>query len=78
MKTEKLKYKKGTLIDGPLLIKPQIFEDERGFFYESWNQAKFNDITKDKITFLQDNVSRSKKGVLRGLNFQCHPNPQGM
>jgi len=77
MKTEKLKYKKGTLIDGPLLIKPQIFEDERGFFYESWNQAKFNDITKDKITFLQDNVSRSKKGVLRGLHFQCHPNPQG-
>ena len=64
-------------IEGPVLCKPKIKEDERGFFYESWNQIKFDEITNEKIFFLQDNVSRSKKGVLRGLHFQCNPNAQG-
>lgn len=77
MKIEKLKNNESNFIEGPFLIKPQIFEDERGFFYESWNQIKFDEITNEKIFFLQDNVSRSKKGVLRGLHFQCNPNAQG-
>lgn len=62
-------------VDGPLIIEPQVFGDERGFFMESWNRAVFAEagITCD---FVQDNHSRSHKGVLRGLHFQ-NPQPQG-
>ncbi|WAT17030.1 dTDP-4-dehydrorhamnose 3,5-epimerase [Aurantiacibacter sp. MUD11] len=62
-------------IDGLLIIEPQVFGDERGFFMESWNAAKFADAGLD-IAFLQDNHSRSQKGVLRGMHFQ-NPGPQG-
>ncbi len=58
-----------------VLIEPQVFGDTRGFFMESWNAAKFRDGGLD-LTFVQDNHSRSAKGVLRGLHFQ-NPNPQG-
>lgn len=64
-----------TEIEGPLIIEPQVFGDERGFFMESWNAAKFAEAGLD-IAFVQDNHSRSQKGVLRGMHFQ-NPGPQG-
>jgi dTDP-4-dehydrorhamnose 3,5-epimerase len=62
-------------IPGPMIIEPKVFGDERGFFLESWNQAVFADAVLD-VTFVQDNHSRSSRGVLRGLHYQ-DPNPQG-
>jgi len=60
-----------------LLIEPNVFEDERGWFYEAFNQKKFHDVVGKKITFVQDNHSKSKKGVLRGLHYQEAPFAQG-
>lgn len=60
-----------------LLIEPQVFEDDRGFFYESFNQNKFEEAVKQKINFVQDNHSKSVKGVLRGLHYQLPPKAQG-
>ena len=60
-----------------LLIEPQIFGDERGFFYESFNQNKFEEATGKKINFVQDNHSKSLKGALRGLHYQLNPKAQG-
>lgn len=62
-------------IEGPLIIEPTVFGDQRGFFLESWNAARFAEIGLN-LTFVQDNHSRSQKGVLRGLHFQ-NPAPQG-
>ena len=62
-------------IPGPLIIEPKVFGDERGFFMESWNAARFAEEGLD-IAFVQDNHSRSQKGVLRGMHFQ-NPGPQG-
>ena len=59
------------------LIEPDVFEDERGFFYESFNQQKFNEAIGENITFVQDNHSKSSKGVLRGLHYQEEPFAQG-
>ena len=59
------------------LIEPDVFEDERGFFYESFNQKKFNEAIGQDVTFVQDNHSKSKKGVLRGLHYQEEPYSQG-
>ena len=59
------------------LIEPDVFEDERGFFYESFNQQKFNEAIEENITFVQDNHSKSSKGVLRGLHYQEAPFAQG-
>ena len=59
------------------LIEPDVFEDERGFFYESFNQQKFNEAIGENITFVQDNHSKSSKGVLRGLHYQEAPFGQG-
>ena len=64
-----------TQIEGLLIIEPRVFGDERGFFMETWNAAAFRDAGLD-LTFVQDNHSRSQKGVLRGLHFQ-NPGPQG-
>ena len=60
-----------------LLIEPEIFYDERGFFFESFNQNKFEEAIGRKINFVQDNHSRSSKGVLRGLHYQLNPKAQG-
>jgi dTDP-4-dehydrorhamnose 3,5-epimerase len=60
-----------------LLIEPRVFEDERGFFYESFNQLKFEEAVGKPVTFVQDNHSRSMKGVLRGLHYQVPPHAQG-
>jgi len=59
------------------LIEPEVFEDERGFFFESFNQQKFNEVIGQDITFVQDNHSKSSKGVLRGLHYQEKPFGQG-
>ena len=59
-----------------LLIEPQIFKDERGFFFESFNQRAFNEATKTNILFVQDNHAESLKGVLRGLHYQKKPMAQ--
>ena len=60
-----------------LLIEPQVFGDDRGFFYESFNQNKFEEAMGKKINFVQDNHSKSMKGVLRGLHYQLTPKAQG-
>jgi dTDP-4-dehydrorhamnose 3,5-epimerase len=71
----------GTPVAGPLLITPRVFGDERGFFFESWNQRAFvAALEADRQPapqFVQDNHSRSSQGVLRGLHYQLPPHPQG-
>ena len=64
-------------IPGLLILEPKIFEDSRGFFLESFNETKFQEIVGEKISFCQDNESLSKKNVLRGLHFQSPPFDQG-
>lgn len=65
-----------TKIEGVLIIKPKVFGDERGYFFESFNQKDFTAQTGYDITFVQDNESKSKYGVLRGLHFQKPPYTQ--
>ena len=65
-----------TPLEGLLIIKPDVFEDERGYFFESFNYDKFLKAGLD-MKFVQDNESKSKKGVLRGLHFQAPPFEQG-
>lgn len=65
-----------TAIPDVLLIEPKIFGDARGFFFESFNQKSFNEATGLDVSFVQDNHSRSTKGVLRGLHYQVQQ-PQG-
>ena len=65
-----------TEIPGLLIIKPQVFEDDRGYFFESYNREKFVE-HNIPYTFVQDNESKSQKGVLRGLHFQNPPYAQG-
>ena len=60
-----------------VLIEPKVFGDERGFFYESFNQAAFNEATGLDVTFVQDNHSKSAQNVLRGLHYQLPPKAQG-
>lgn len=59
------------------LIEPEVHEDQRGYFFESFNQQKFNDAIGQQIKFVQDNHSKSIKGVLRGLHYQNDPFAQG-
>lgn len=66
-------YFKKLSIPDVILIEPQVFIDERGFFFESYNQNDFENVIKRKVTFVQDNHSRSTKGVLRGLHYQEKP-----
>jgi dTDP-4-dehydrorhamnose 3,5-epimerase len=77
MQVEQLTTAGGQQMEGPLLITPQLFGDERGFFFESWNQRRFDDAVGSATTFTQDNHSRSCCGVLRGLHYQLEPEPQG-
>jgi dTDP-4-dehydrorhamnose 3,5-epimerase len=66
-----------TAIDGVLILEPKVFGDERGFFLESFNQQAFNQAVGQDIDFVQDNHSRSARGVLRGLHGQREPHAQG-
>ena len=77
MKIEKIKSSKNLLIDGPIILIPDKFSDERGFFYESWNKEIFNLTIKRDISFVQDNHSKSNYGVIRGLHYQKKPFEQG-
>jgi dTDP-4-dehydrorhamnose 3,5-epimerase len=65
-----------TKIPDLLILEPKIFGDDRGFFYESFNQRQFETIIGRAVNFVQDNHSRSVKGVLRGLHYQLQQ-PQG-
>ncbi len=66
-----------TPINGLFVIEPQVFEDSRGYFFESFNANSFKEGTNLNITFVQDNQSASQKNVLRGLHFQNPPFDQG-
>ncbi len=81
MLIQPLNSNQGVTIDGPLLISPKVFADQRGFFLESWNQSKWNEVflhhNQAVQNFVQDNHSQSDFGVLRGLHYQVFPNPQG-
>lgn len=66
-----------TQIPDVLIIEPKVFGDERGFFFESFNQKAFNEAVGQNITFVQDNHSKSAKNVLRGLHYQLPPKAQG-
>jgi dTDP-4-dehydrorhamnose 3,5-epimerase len=60
-----------------LILEPKVFGDERGFFMESYNRRAFNDAVGHEVDFVQDNHSRSSRGVLRGLHYQVPPHAQG-
>ena len=81
MNAERLQSTAGTTLAGPLLITPRVFGDDRGFFFESWNQralaAALEADGQPVPAFVQDNHSRSSQGVLRGLHYQLPPHPQG-
>jgi dTDP-4-dehydrorhamnose 3,5-epimerase len=65
-----------TELEGLLIIKPEVYEDERGYFFESYNSEKFRQAGID-LKFVQDNESKSRKGVVRGLHLQAPPFEQG-
>lgn len=77
MNLNNLKSNLNEEIEGLKLIKPSIFKDDRGFFYETWNKEKFNNLLNKKVEFFQDNHSKSSFRVLRGLHYQLPPCPQG-
>ncbi len=64
-----------TEIDGPVILKPRVFEDARGYFFESFSKRVFDELV-EKTEFVQDNESRSSRGVVRGLHFQKPPYTQ--
>src|SRR5512134_1775835 len=66
-----------TALPGVLILEPKVFDDERGFFFESFNQSKFDAAVGEHVEFVQDNHSRSQRGVLRGLHYQLPPRAQG-
>ena len=59
------------------ILSPDVFEDSRGFFYESYNQNKFHELVQSAVNFVQDNHSKSSCGTLRGLHYQMDPMAQG-
>ena len=86
MQAEALRTSAGSPLAGarhqvPLLLTPRLFGDGRGFFFESWNQRTFSHALglplEQAPVFVQDNHSRSSRGVLRGLHYQLPPHPQG-
>jgi dTDP-4-dehydrorhamnose 3,5-epimerase len=66
-----------TALAGVLIVQPKVFADARGFFLESFNQRQFDAAVGAPVTFVQDNHSRSARGVLRGLHMQVGAHPQG-
>lgn len=65
-----------TKLQGCFILEPKIFEDHRGYFFESFNQNQFNSLTNTNTRFVQDNESFSNKGVLRGLHYQTGEHAQ--
>jgi dTDP-4-dehydrorhamnose 3,5-epimerase len=80
MQAEQLTGSGGAPVEGPLLLTPQVFGDGRGFFFESWNGQRWQELLaahgQSAVPFVQDNHSRSARGVLRGLHWQLPPQPQ--
>ena len=76
MQFEQLKTSTGQTMEGPLLMTPRCFGDDRGWFFESWNRRSFDKAVGETVVFSQDNHSRSIQGVLRGLHYQLAPEPQ--
>ena len=80
MQADRLLTRGGEPLLGPLLMTPKVFADDRGFFFESWNQNTFADALaadgQECLDFVQDNHSRSVQGVCRGLHYQLPPHPQ--
>jgi dTDP-4-dehydrorhamnose 3,5-epimerase len=66
-----------TALEGVLILEPKVFGDDRGFFLESFNQRAFDDAVGHHVDFVQDNHSRSARGVLRGMHLQAAPHEQG-
>lgn len=66
-----------TKISDVIICEPKVFFDERGFFFESYNHKLFEEVVGYPVTFVQDNHSKSSKGVLRGLHYQLSPHAQG-
>ncbi|MGY5956328.1 dTDP-4-dehydrorhamnose 3,5-epimerase [Kosakonia sp. BK9b] len=66
-----------TAIPDVLIFEPKVFGDDRGFFFESFSQRIFEEAVGREVRFVQDNHSKSKKGVLRGLHYQLAPHAQG-
>lgn len=66
-----------TSLDGVVVIEPQVFADARGYFFESFNAERFGECVTRDVTFVQDNQSLSRKGVVRGLHYQVAPKAQG-
>ena len=66
-----------TAIPDVILFEPRVFGDDRGFFFESFNERVFREAVGEGHQFVQDNHSRSSRGVLRGLHYQLPPNAQG-
>ncbi len=77
MKIKQAKSNKNNILEGAFILIPSLFNDSRGFFYESWNNKEFKKLIGKNIDFVQDNHSRSSYGVLRGLHFQKKPHSQG-
>ena len=77
MEIKKCKHNKGGFFEGPFVINPEIYSDNRGSFFESWNSRQFNNLIKKNNIFVQDNQSTSHKGVLRGMHYQITPMDQG-
>ena len=65
-----------TFLNGCYIIQPSVYEDDRGYFFESFNKKKFKEVTGIDIEFVQDNQSKSSKGVLRGLHYQTGEHAQ--
>ncbi|HCY80285.1 MAG TPA: dTDP-4-dehydrorhamnose 3,5-epimerase [Xanthomarina gelatinilytica] len=65
-----------TKLQGCFILEPKIFEDQRGYFFETFNQKEFNQLTQTDTRFVQDNESFSTKGVLRGLHYQTGEHAQ--
>lgn len=66
-----------TAIPDLVVLEPDVYGDERGFFFESWNQRVLDELLGRSVEFVQDNHSRSAAGVLRGIHYQIEPHPQG-
>ncbi len=66
-----------TALPEVLIVEPRVFGDARGLFFESWNEQAFNTAVGAEVRFVQDNHSRSARGVLRGLHYQMAPHTQG-
>ncbi|MFI1744752.1 dTDP-4-dehydrorhamnose 3,5-epimerase [Thalassobellus sediminis] len=65
-----------TILEGCFIVQPKIFNDSRGYFFESFNQSTFNELINQEVNFVQDNESFSSKGVLRGLHYQIGDHAQ--